>query len=616
MGRSDVSYMGRQAIGIGVSALIACLVLFNQAAIAQTEAAKVVLVVYDGGREFNAIQMIDEGIEATLTQAMPDQVTIFREYLDLTRIHSPEYEQVLAEFYRTKYAKDKPDVIVAVRGRPLDFLLKNGEALFPGVPIVSSGMEMRQVLARKLPLQVTGTAIQYRFWLTIELALQVQPETVEFAIVTGGSPNDLALEALVREELQGHRGPVKFSYLARLPIDELLQRVSTLPPRSALLFVSCAQDGNGRSFLPNDALKLVTARSSVPVYISSEGYLDCGAVGGDLVSFVALGKDAGSLAHRILSGEDPAAIPFKESTTRTRKVDTRQLQRWGIPIENVPANCTLLNVPAPGWSWKTHWRMTSAVAFLILVQAGLIAALLIHRRRRRDAEESLRKSEASQHAAVLEERSRMARDMHDTLAQGFTGVITQLEAALSAMVHGAPDEADEHIHRAGDLARQSLGEARRSLRALRPQALDKVDWWVALDALMKQMTADSGLRAEFTTSGRPQGLAPTVEENLLRIHQEIVTNALKHARATSLVTALSFEANVVRLDVRDNGCGFDTKKVSDGLGLIGIRERVSKMNGDVSIESHVGIGTRICVVVPFHAGVGQAQDTSSRVVHP
>src|SRR5439155_13430540 len=200
---------------------------------------------------------------------------------------------------------------------------------------------------------------------------------------------------------------------------------------------------------------------------------------------------------------------------------------------------------------------------------------------------------------VLEERNRMARDMHDTLAQGFTGVIVQLEAAQQAFAHGCAEDCHAHVQRASSLARESLGEARRSLRALRPGALQNAELCAALDGVMKQMTAGTEFRVEFATHGEPRPLVPSTEENLLRIHQEIVANALKHWRATAIRAALSFDEKTVRLEVHDDGGGFDVSMAHDGLVLLGIRERVSQMCGELVIESRPGAGTRIGVVLPY-----------------
>jgi PAS domain S-box-containing protein len=211
----------------------------------------------------------------------------------------------------------------------------------------------------------------------------------------------------------------------------------------------------------------------------------------------------------------------------------------------------------------------------------------------------LRLSGQSRQAAVEAERNRLARDIHDTLAQGFTGVIVQLEAAADATSKGLTKEAEEHLVRAGDLARESLKEARRSVRALRPQALEQQDLCEALDRLIRKMTAGTVLRTEFSVRGQPPPLPADWEENLLRIGQEVLTNALRHAHASEFKTQLVFDPKGIRLELRDNGRGFDSAARHDGFGLLGIRERVEAMGGQLSIESATGKGTEIAIVLPL-----------------
>jgi signal transduction histidine kinase len=561
-------------------------------------------VLYDGG-QFSSIQLMDRSIDSTLSGALSNRVTIFREYMDLTRVGPADYERVLCDFYRAKYSSNRPDVIVAVRGRPLDFLLKHGVELFPGVPIVSSAMDPRQVKARKLPPNVTGTSLQVKYWPTLELALALQPQTEQAVVVLGASPNDQVLEALIRDELREHESRLRITYLAGLRLDALTRRLGDLPPRTVVLFASFAQDGDGRAFMPHDAVGLVARAANAPTYINSDDVLDLGAVGGDLIGFAALGRDTADLALRILQGENAADIPFTDSVSRTRTLDARQLERWGIPIALAPSGSIVLNRQPTLWE-AYQWWIVGGIS-LILLQSALITALLLHRKRRRVAEENLRISEANGRAAILEERNRMARDMHDTLAQGFTGVIVQLEAAKQASAHGSSPDMEGHIHRASELARQSLGEARRSIRALRPQALEDADLCVALDSAMKQMTAGTGLQAQFTTRGKPRRLTASGEENLLRIYVEILTNALKHSGAKVIKGTLSFEEDAVRLEVKDDGGGFDLAKEHDGLGLLGIRERVNQMNGKLTVESRVGSGTRICVALPNQARLADGE---------
>ena len=207
-------------------------------------------------------------------------------------------------------------------------------------------------------------------------------------------------------------------------------------------------------------------------------------------------------------------------------------------------------------------------------------------------------AEQGQRAAVFEERNRMARDIHDTLAQGFTGVIVQLEAAEDAISCGCREEADDHLHRAGELARRSLSEARRSVHALRPQALQEHNFWEALKGTIKNTTVGTALHATFEAQGKLPELPQPWQENLLHIGQEALTNTLKYAHARNFETRISYKARQVRLELRDDGDGFKVKDGHDGVGLTGMRERVEQMGGKLEITSSRGKGTKITVVLP------------------
>ena len=205
-------------------------------------------------------------------------------------------------------------------------------------------------------------------------------------------------------------------------------------------------------------------------------------------------------------------------------------------------------------------------------------------------------------AAILKERTRMARDIHDTLAQGFTGVIIQMEAAEEALLDDDMKHAVGHVRRARELARDSLGEARRSVHALRPQALEKAAFADALQAIIKNTAAGTVLRTEFRISGKPRVLSPAVEENLLHIGQEALTNALKHAHATKFNARLSFDSDAVYLELHDNGDGFDVDATNGGgIGLIGMKERADQIGATVRVISKPGKGTKITAVSPYQS---------------
>ena len=211
----------------------------------------------------------------------------------------------------------------------------------------------------------------------------------------------------------------------------------------------------------------------------------------------------------------------------------------------------------------------------------------------------VRLSRESRQAAVVAERNRLARDIHDTLAQSLTGVIVQLEAAEDAQALGLDVDAARHLERAGELAREGLREARRSVHALRPVVLAEKNLCAAISEMIAKMTVGTNLCAEFTAQGAPPPLPQEWEENLLRLGQEVLTNTLRHAHASHFKVLFVFDPQTLRLELRDDGCGFDPAKRYDGFGLVGIRERVESMGGELTVQSAPENGTAIFVVLPL-----------------
>ena len=220
----------------------------------------------------------------------------------------------------------------------------------------------------------------------------------------------------------------------------------------------------------------------------------------------------------------------------------------------------------------------------------------------KQAEEERSRHQA--HIAVLQERNRMAQEIHDTLAQGFTGITMQLEAARG-LVKSDAEKAEYHLSRAAASARESLAEARRSVQDLRPLLLQDEALTEALTRLIAQVTTGTPVTGEFAIQGDARLLLPSVEDNLLRIAQEALTNALRHGNATRLRIVLTFTANNVQLRVEDNGQGFDAlAPIQSGhYGLVGIRERAERLGGTLTIHSLPGQGTEIQVVVPTPSAI-------------
>lgn len=237
-----------------------------------------------------------------------------------------------------------------------------------------------------------------------------------------------------------------------------------------------------------------------------------------------------------------------------------------------------------------------------------ITAIIGQSTRRRQLIEQLEATQAElaaaeRRAGILEERQRLARDIHDTLAQGFTSIVMHLEAADQAL----PDDLDtlqKHLDRARGTARTSLEEARRVVHALRPLSLDQRSLPDAIERTAIRWQEETDIPLTTTTTGDPIPLHPDIEVTLLRAAQEALANIRKHAQATAVQLTLSYIDDVVVLDVQDNGVAFAgaaASPLSGSYGLQAMRERVEQCGGSVTLESEPGEGTTVVVSIPIYS---------------
>ena len=211
--------------------------------------------------------------------------------------------------------------------------------------------------------------------------------------------------------------------------------------------------------------------------------------------------------------------------------------------------------------------------------------------------------EQTREVAVLEERNRMAREIHDTMAQGFTGIVLQMEAAEQSL-ETSPGALPEHLSSARALARQGLQEARRTVWGLVPQALAQSTLEEALHEEVRRFDAEGQVKITFTQKGKLRELRPDVQTVLLRVCQESLTNIRRHSEATEVKVNLNYNAGEVLLIVEDNGVGFDpptvdTEKYGTSFGLIGMRQRAEQIKGQIIIDSKKTQGTTVRLSIPI-----------------
>jgi signal transduction histidine kinase len=274
----------------------------------------------------------------------------------------------------------------------------------------------------------------------------------------------------------------------------------------------------------------------------------------------------------------------------------------------------LISVSAAGLA--IQFGLPEAVSFIILYSAALVfvAVFVIMVQQaneaRRNSERLLQELQAAhqelqtyagqaEELAVANERTRLARDLHDSVAQTLYGLTLQAEAASRKLAAGQNDAVQAHLQAIGEDARQTLQETRLLIFELRPPILEQSGLAAALKARIDAVEARGGTAVHLDLQELP-GLDPALEMGLYRIAQEALNNAAKHAEASKINVRLAKNGESVSLDIADNGRGFDPEAVPDGrVGLQGVAERVAQMEGDLQIKSAPGQGTEIHVEVPL-----------------
>jgi len=309
---------------------------------------------------------------------------------------------------------------------------------------------------------------------------------------------------------------------------------------------------------------------------------------------------------------------------------SRELLRWPWPMA-VGAGAAAIGAMSATEGTRDAWpihAMIFIIAFTLYLVLFLAFMWLLHDREQQvvqhrqslaELSEVNRRLEATiaenevlhqqllsqaRQAGILDERQRMAREIHDTLAQGLTGIVTQLQAAS----HAANDQPgwQRHVDAATRLARESLTEARRSVDALRPAPLDGCRLSEALSDVAGRWSALNGIPAHITITGTARPVAPEIEFALLRATQGALANVIRHAHASRVGVTISFMENEVAVDVRDDGVGFDPATLDHGFGLDAMRQRIAALSGTMQVESEPGGGTAISACVPTLMGLVQS----------
>ncbi|MCU0586458.1 MAG: hypothetical protein MUC46_10435, partial [Desulfobacterales bacterium] len=328
-----------------------------------------------------------KGIKSALDGARDFGTEYFIEYLDLPRNPGEGYQRTLVELYRRKYRDLRLDLVIPFAGPALDFAVRNRDEIFPSVPIVFSGVLEEELTRMTLPADCTGVRGVIDYAGQLDLILSLHPRTRRVAVINGASSIELTIEKEFRRAFESYRDRLDFIYLTRMPLTEILERVRDLPPDTVVLAYLVLVDGAGRGYISADVTATVAAEANVPVYGAFDPVLGLGIVGGRLLSFEMLGVKAGEIGRRIIEGTRPQDWPVSSHGTHLDMFDWRQLKRWNIDEDRLPAG-SIVQFKTPSFWDLYRWHAAGALV-LFAAQTTLVSHLLIQRARRRRAEKAL-----------------------------------------------------------------------------------------------------------------------------------------------------------------------------------------------------------------------------------
>ncbi len=326
---------------------------------------------------------VNAAFNAAIGTESANSVYSYVENLAVRDFEGPRYIELLRNFLQEKY-RDKPiGAIIAYNPLALSYAVQWRDEIWPGVPVVFTGVGDKFAAKLDLPPNVTGFTIRHRLQDMVDIARKLVPE-LEQVVLVGDRLGTKGYWQFFAEEVPEIAKHLTVVDVTGLPMADVKQRVAALPDTAAILYIGLFTDGAGVSFDPNIALRLISEVANRPIVIDTETFVEIGSVGGPVTSLNRIGQDAARLAWRVLNGTDASSIPIVNSDIIRPLFDWRELQRWGISESRLPAGSEIRFRSPTAWEQYRWQIILTAVA--LLGQTLLITWLLYERRRRHRAE--------------------------------------------------------------------------------------------------------------------------------------------------------------------------------------------------------------------------------------
>jgi signal transduction histidine kinase len=572
---------------------IAILLLFPVAGRGST--TKNVLILHEGSRLLPYLAIISRQLQEDIGADESLKTEIFEEYLDNWRL-SADISRSSA-MLEAKYTGRRFDVVVADGGGALSLLIDHPPPFLRGTPVVLVSLP-DYLLPSPLPRNITGVATHVDYARTVQLAMALQPD-LQHVYYIDSEPLTVAVKnQMFHPEFQGLNGRVEMSFWVQEDLESLLKKVSNLPPHSAVLFDSYFEDPRGQTYIPAQVCAQVAARANAPVYAPYQTMLGIGPVGGVIVDFEALGRQAARIILGLLHGAAVADFPIERSQNHMA-IDWRQLQKFHLSEDRVPREAVIYFREPTLWT-RYRWYLVSG-SLVILLQTLLIVKLAIEGKRRKQSEKSTRELAGRLIHAQEEERRRIAAELHDDVCQRLALVCLQLDT-----IRATPPKSQEvlvnELSVLYDEADMISSDIHQFSRELHPSILERLGLLAALRRFCAEFTAHRKIAVNFSSSGDEAVLDQEVALVLFRVGQECLMNISKHSGAQSCDVLLRFGRDRMVLEVRDTGNGFEPNELrgSTGLGLESMRERLRSVSGKLRVDSAPHRGTRVHAEVPLN----------------
>jgi signal transduction histidine kinase len=565
---------------------------------------KRVLLLHSFGREVGPFDAFANGFRLDLEHQSRDPLEFYEVSLQPAGPGEPS-EQSVVHFLLSMFASRPPDLIVPVGGPASTFAHSYRSQLFPATPMLMTAVDERHFEQARLTATETVVAVKHDVPMAIENIRRVLPETRTIFVVLGSSPLERFWREDLGREFQRFQNQLTFVWGNDLSFTEMLKRCATLPPNSAIFYALLSVDAAGFSHTEEDALAQLHAVANAPIFGVQSSQMGGGIVGGPLMSMDDLSRNATSAAIRILNHESPATIKIHPQLPGPTIFDWRELQRWHIRENLLPADSIVqFREPTP---WQRYKWYVLAIILVCFVETLLVTSLLVNLIRRRRAEQSLRESreamsDMSQRLieAQEKERSWISLILHDDINQRLAALRLQL-SLFGNRLPSSMDARQEELTAANRQIGELISDIQAVSHRLYSPSLKHVGLVQTAEALCREFSAAKHIDIQFHSNKILKNVPEEIRLCLFRVLQEALQNMAKHSGARRGQVILIGSPDKIELTVRDEGTGFHAKKamLSGGLGLPSMEQRLKSVNGQVSIDSEPGRGTVIHVRVPL-----------------